>query len=536
MLCLFVAVCGTFAYLLPRPQAPAIAATELRGESVFSYVSEHLEAAKDGNGPSPLPWLGAIWIAGALAYQLRTLASYFLALRHRRRGVCCPPDYWQLRLNELRAMLCVSGPVRLLESSLAEVPIVIGHIRPFILMPVGLLANLPVQQVETILLHELAHIRRYDYLVNLLQTAIEGLLFYHPALWWFSGVVRAERENCCDDLVVAISGDAHEYAAALAALEENRGTLQAAALAATGGHLVKRIRRLLGQPERSAHLAPVFSAGFLTIAAAVALAAWQVKPATNSPYDRWLNEDVTYIITGAERSSFEQLWTDAEKTQFIKQFWLRRDPTPDTAENEFKVEHYRRIGYANERYAAQTLPGWKTDRGRIYITWGPPDEIESHPSGNNVTPPFEKWRYRGMPQTGLGAFLEFIDSSRTSEYRMSETRIGNIFVSATRGARAWVIVSPERQISPGIPLDFDARQYAIEISVRTTDGQSKWKTSSIVSLCKYAPAESGCLLHPGYEPGPSAILEPGAYILDATISDRSGLTSHSYAVNFTVKQ
>ncbi len=178
-------------------------------------------------------------------------------------------------------MVCARGmqmtrPVTLLESCLAEVPVVIGHLRPVILIPVGLLNGLPVGQIEAILLHELAHIRRADYLVNLMQTLMEGLLFYHPAAWWISSVIRAERENCCDDLVVATSGDAHEYATALAALAENRVNMREAAMAATGGNLVKRIRRLLAQPEGPrAMVAPMLSAGILIVTCTVALAAWE---------------------------------------------------------------------------------------------------------------------------------------------------------------------------------------------------------------------------------------------------------------------
>ena len=168
------------------------------------------------------------------------------------------------------------APVTLLESCLAEVPVVIGYLRPVILMPVGLLAGLPAGQIESILLHELAHIRRHDYLVNLLQIVVESLVFYHPAVWWISGVMRTERENCCDDLVVATQGDAFGYAAALTALEQNRGAAREAVLAATGGSLVKRVRRLLIQPEGPrAALTPVFSAAILTVTVAAALAAWQ---------------------------------------------------------------------------------------------------------------------------------------------------------------------------------------------------------------------------------------------------------------------
>src|ERR1039457_6551913 len=340
-----------------------------------------------------LPWLAPFWLAGVLFFQLRGVASWMGARRLRRRGVCAAAEFWQGRIDRLAARVRVSRPVSLLESCLAEVPVVIGYVRPVILMPVGLLAGLPAAQVESILLHELAHIRRHDYLVNLWQIAVEGLVFYHPAVWWISGVMRAERENCCDDLVVATQGDALGYAAALAALEENRGAVRETVLAATGGSLVKRVRRLLVQPEGPrATLTPVLSAGILTITVAAVMAAWQTSapppapvPAA-TPYTKWVSEDVAYIIRDDERAAFGRLQSDAEREHFIEQFWLRRDPTPGTVENEFKEEHYRRIAYTNEHYAT-SVPGWKTDRGRIYIVYGPPDEKESHPSGGTYERP-----------------------------------------------------------------------------------------------------------------------------------------------------
>src|SRR6266403_3976425 len=106
-------------------------------------------------------------------------------------------------------------------------------------------------------------------------------------------------------------------------------------------------------------------------------------------FKKWLDEDVTYIITSEERAAYKALKTDEEREQFIENFWLRRDPTPDTVENEFKEDHYARIAYANERYASG-IPGWKTDRGRIYIIWGKPDEIESHPTGGTYDRPMEQ--------------------------------------------------------------------------------------------------------------------------------------------------
>jgi GWxTD domain-containing protein len=156
----------------------------------------------------------------------------------------------------------------------------------------------------------------------------------------------------------------------------------------------------------------------------------KLKKELETPFRKWLQEDVSYIITDEERATFKRLSTDEEREQFIEQFWLRRDPTPDTIENEFKEEHYRRIAYANEHYASG-IPGWKTDRGRIYITYGPPDENESHPSGGSYerpmeegggttsTYPFEKWRYRYIEGVGTDVNIEFVDPSMSGEYRMT---------------------------------------------------------------------------------------------------------------------
>jgi GWxTD domain-containing protein len=156
----------------------------------------------------------------------------------------------------------------------------------------------------------------------------------------------------------------------------------------------------------------------------------KLRKELETPYRKWLNEDVAYIITDEERTAFKRLATDEEREQFIEQFWLRRDPTPDSVENEFKEEHYRRIAYANEHYASG-IPGWKTDRGRIYITYGPPDENDSHPSGGSYerppeegggetsTFPFEQWRYRYIEGIGTNIIIEFVDPTMTGEYHMT---------------------------------------------------------------------------------------------------------------------
>jgi GWxTD domain-containing protein len=156
------------------------------------------------------------------------------------------------------------------------------------------------------------------------------------------------------------------------------------------------------------------------------------KEELKSVYKKWMDEDVNYIITDEERKAFKALKTDEERDQFIEQFWLRRDPDPDTPENEYKDQYFERIQYANEHYASG-VQGWKTDRGRIYITFGKPDEIESHPAGgsydrpsyegggNTTTYPFETWWYRYIEGIGSDIEIEFVDPSGSGEYRIARS-------------------------------------------------------------------------------------------------------------------
>src|SRR5437763_10677305 len=150
-------------------------------------------------------------------------------------------------------------------------------------------------------------------------------------------------------------------------------------------------------------------------------------------YTKWMDEDVRWIITDEERSAFKQLSNNEERDQFIEQFWLRRDPSPDTPENEYKEEHYRRIAYANEHFAAG-IPGWRTDRGRMYVMYGKPDSIDAHPAGGpdmrpaeegggqTTTYPFEIWRYRYLEGIGQEIEIEFVDPGGCGEYHMTLDR------------------------------------------------------------------------------------------------------------------
>jgi GWxTD domain-containing protein len=429
-----------------------------------------------------LPGVVALWLVGVLVFSLRLFGAWRFTARLRSTAHPAPAE-WQETVERIAACVGARQRVRLLISSMVDVPTVIGWLRPVILVPVEFFTGLPVEHIKALLAHEIAHIRRLDYLASVLQSVAEAVLFYHPAVWWISEQIRAERELCCDDIAVAVGGDVFTYASALAELESRQPVLRTA-LAANGGSLVNRIRRLI-EPEsvrERGNSLPGPGAAWAMIllwiagigVSAVHAAQTPQKPQTiapvpvtlspdplpallanrarntllfdpflsaqlqepvdrdrekkedalrkelETPQQKWLDEDVVYIITDEERKAFRQLQTEQEREQFVEQFWLRRDPTPDTVENEYKEEHYRRIAYANQHFAS-AAPGWKTDRGRIYITFGPPDEIDAHPSGAAPAKafPFEDWRYRYIQGIGNNIAIEFADPVGNGEYHMT---------------------------------------------------------------------------------------------------------------------
>ncbi len=195
------------------------------------------------------PWLAAAWLAGIVLSSCKLLRGYCWLRTVRTKETHRVAADLVARLNLLRRRLAISRPVCILKSALVEVPTVIGWLRPVILLPASSLAGLTPAQLDAILVHELAHVRRFDFLVNALQCLIETLMFYHPVVWWISRCIREERENCCDDLVVEFCGNRVAYARALATLEELRAESPQFAFAASGGSLLNRVRRLLGPSD-----------------------------------------------------------------------------------------------------------------------------------------------------------------------------------------------------------------------------------------------------------------------------------------------
>jgi TonB family protein len=233
--------------------APITAAGPVKTPSVTSLA---VRAARTSSEPWPAAWLAAtqawalpLWSLGVLAFSLRLVLGSKQVAMLRRRGA--PADAAIVKMVAgLGKRMGLARPVRVLITTLADGPSVVGWIRPVILLPSATLLGLTPEQLEAVLAHEIAHIRRYDYLVNILQIVAETLLFYHPAVWWASARIRHERELCCDDLAVRSCGDALCYARALTALEKLRVLTPNLAMGSTGGSLIYRIQRLMGETTR----------------------------------------------------------------------------------------------------------------------------------------------------------------------------------------------------------------------------------------------------------------------------------------------
>lgn len=238
-----------------------------------------------------LTWIVAAWSAGVVVCSVRPLWGWHTLWRLKRVGVSPVPDEVLKAAEEVASRLGLRRVVRVLQSTLAQVPVVVGYFKPVILLPASLLIEIPAVQLEAILAHELAHVRRHDFVVNLLQILVETLFFYHPAVWWLSRQIRIEREHCCDDLVVKSFDNRVEYGRALLAIEERRGRTSVLALGANDGSLLSRIRRIVRtSPDRSAtRLRNRWPATFLSLmllsAACVLLSTWGLAAKDNANLD-----------------------------------------------------------------------------------------------------------------------------------------------------------------------------------------------------------------------------------------------------------
>jgi uncharacterized protein (TIGR03435 family) len=192
-----------------------------------------------------LPWIVSVWLLGVTVLLARVGAGWWRVRRLHQLALRTICSSWQAAGNRIASRLAIASVIRIVEIPHIDVPLVVGCLRPIIVLPIAAISQLSAAQVEAILAHELAHVRRHDYLVNLMQTIAETLLFYHPVVWWLSARIRDEREHCCDDVALTIYGDPVGYAAALTELEAWRAGEVSLAAAATGGSLLNRVRRIL---------------------------------------------------------------------------------------------------------------------------------------------------------------------------------------------------------------------------------------------------------------------------------------------------
>jgi uncharacterized protein (TIGR03435 family) len=262
-----------------HPARPAPAITRIASAFTAQPVGPHYGSipfeslpttARATQATDVMAWLGVIWLACSFVLSIRLIGGCIVAARIRSLRVSAPPREWRDALDALITRTRASLPVKLLVSGFVQTPVVVGWLKPAILLPAAAITGIAPEHIQALLAHELAHIRRHDYLVGVLQRVAETLLFYHPAVWWLSRHIDAEREACCDDMAVALTGDTLTYVSALASLESRRTEHMVPLLAANGGSLRHRISRLVSQPTPPAW--SLSGAGLVTAAILMGLA------------------------------------------------------------------------------------------------------------------------------------------------------------------------------------------------------------------------------------------------------------------------
>lgn len=298
------------------------------------------------------PWLAWIvggWCLGVVLCSARPLLGWHTLRRLKRVGVSPVSDEVLAALGAASEQLGLRGSVQLLQSTLAQVPMVVGYFRPVILLPSSLLTSIPATQLDAILIHELAHIQRHDFIVNLLQTLVETLFFYHPAVWWLSRQIRVEREHCCDDLVVKLLSNRVEYGRALVAIEQLRGQSSVLALGIADGSLLSRVRRIVGfnSTDNVASAVERWPAALFGLALIATTALLTLN---------WnLSANLADNANGDLPSNLAEVSGDPSGAQLVVKYDMpgAEDETRiyvERMDNEFHLKHGRRDAYGEEEY------------------------------------------------------------------------------------------------------------------------------------------------------------------------------------------
>lgn len=301
-----ITLAGSRQSFIHLPSTPSVAAVDAIG--AFQIPGATVEVHRH------LTEFVFVWLLGVCILTCRLIGGFLQVERLKRKYSKPGSSEWQERLNNLAAKLGIQRRVHLLESSRLDIPAAIGVLRAIVILPCSLAAHMPPSEIESLLIHELAHIRRHDFLINMLQTVVETALFYHPAVWWISRIVRAEREHCCDDIAAEISESPITYARALASLEELRSPVPRLSMSAKRGSLMNRIHRLLGVTTPSFRFSMVWPPA-LVLAGLTALMASAIagnakvapaeKPVPSAAHARTVAKKVKKHDTGAKSATLK---------------------------------------------------------------------------------------------------------------------------------------------------------------------------------------------------------------------------------------
>jgi GWxTD domain-containing protein len=398
--------------------------------------------------------LTVLWLAGVAVFLFRWAARLRLG-----SGLSAAGPVESQALARVQARLGWRGPIRLLLSPTAAEPLVWGLWRPRLILPAGMAGRLTAEELEAVLAHEVLHVVRRDNLTASLHRILGSVYWFCPVVWWIERRLLEERERACDEGVVEATGTPEAYASGvLKVCRFGVGVAVPGAAGVSGSSLRRRVEGIMSQQwgRPAAGAARLAVVGMVVMAVGLPFVAgslqsqappvaprrsevrhvefvradgtvekdlvltpekwvlisqlrrtdWSARlalqPDLPPRYAKWLAEDVAWIIGDEERALFLALRSDADRESFIEAFWRVRDPDPSTPQNKFKDEHYRRIAWSNQRFAGAQPPGWRSDRGRLYIQLGPPDEIESHPSDG-----FEIWTWRRVSGTSGGLRIRF---------------------------------------------------------------------------------------------------------------------------------
>lgn len=270
-----------------------------------------------------IPLIVSIWLLGVAFFTLRLLGGLAYVQHLKSAHVFPMEEKWQRMLQNLTQQVSIKRPVQLMESALVKVPMIIGHLKPIILMPVGVVNVLSPDQVEAILAHELAHIARYDYLLNILQSVIEVLFYFNPGVWWIASRIRTEREHCCDDLAVSLCGDSLNYAKALVAIQEMNQEAPhfAMAFSTNRNQLLFRIKRILNQSQNTPDIMEKFITTCLLVAMLLAISVGAAHP-----YER--NDPAQRAFSLLETMDFPTLRQEKETQPAQRSYFMESDTFP----------------------------------------------------------------------------------------------------------------------------------------------------------------------------------------------------------------